>query len=270
MSLVKKIIITTSAIGIVSLVSTLFIFSGVLNKNDYQIPNPRKETENQNPEIRGVTNVQNKTSQEELWESAIENFKSYNGKYSTLGKIAGKVSRFGRSFDFEIKFEAFLDEQNSDIRVFSDDDEFFIKSYNSKIYLSEDSNKQNWYELNLSEGNNASGQNISLNNLTTLASLGNDLVDLERTYLGSLNCGNEICQSYKSSLNNQSAEIVVNESQQSIQEVRLNNNGRNVTVTFNGSDRIVEKPVNVTALNSSQSQEKAQSAITNVVRSSIF
>jgi len=254
----KTLIIASSVILIIGLAFTVFYF------------NFGGETENETPEIRGVSDIQNEITQEELWDIAMANFQSIHDRYSSLGTIESSVSRFGRSFEFEIEFEAFIDGKNTDMRIFSGDEEAFIKSYNSEIYLNQNTNQESWYQLDLSEASNASGQSLDLDNLTNIANLGNDFDDIKPNYLSSLKCDNDICQPYQVDINDRSAEIIINQTSQNIQEVRLNNDGRKVSISFADSNKIVEQPENVTTLNSSESQEKAQEVISAVVRNSIF
>jgi gas vesicle protein len=271
----KKLIITISIIAIIGSVTTLLIVNSGEKKDNKNpevigVSNTKDQTiqESKNPETISVIEKNNK--QEKLWDTAIANFQSYNNRYSSLANIEGSVSRFGRKFNFNIQFEAFVDGENSDIRIYSGDKEFYIKSYNSNICLSENSDRTNWYELNLTEVSNTTGQNLSLGNLTDLANIGNDFEKLEQNYTGSLSCNNQVCQSFKVNINNQPAEIVINESSQSIQEVKLNNNGRKVSLTFVSSENIVNKPQNVTVLSSTESKERIESALSEVVRNSIF
>ncbi len=258
----KTLIISISVVAVIGLAFTSFLFNFGGETT--------QEAKNETPEVRGVSNIKNTISQQELWDTAMTNFQSTSDNYSSLGTIKSSVSRFGMSFDFTIQFEVFVDQENTDMRIFSGDEETFIKLYNSEVYLSENSSQESWYELDLSGTSNTSGQSLDLDNLTNIANLGNNFGNITPNYLNSLECSKDICQSYQVQINDRSAEIIISQSSQSIQEVRLNNDGRDVSISFADSDRSVSEPKNITPLDPSESRTKAQEAISGVVRSSIF
>ncbi len=250
----KKYIIAVSAIT----TSAIFLFFGIMFFS----------IEQNNFEVKGARNMENIADQEELWANALSNFASNNGRYKTLGIIKG--SRFGFEFTFQI--EAFIDGNNADTRIFNNDsqDEVFFKNYNDQLYLSESSTLKDWYLLDLSDLEPVNQDNLSVDNLVNLKDIASNLDENSVTYSKSESCGDEICQIYFLDNNNQEIEVVVNEFSKEISELRLNNNGNIIVISFEKSNYIVEEPQNITQLNSIESTEISQNAVANIVRSSIF
>lgn len=211
-------------------------------------------------EIKGISDIAT-PSQQDLWGATVDKYISEDTVY--LGK--GTIKTSVQGFSVELDFEFYDNGTSSEMKIFSNNHEAYVKFSDDQAYFSNESQDE-WYQV---IGNNESSESNNLNIFTGLASFSEAISNTTPLYEGSISCTGDICQQYSFEYDGKQYLVTIHESISDFNEVTIAIDGSEITVAFESTTYSFTEPDTVIALREDEYEDTIRSIISPIVRDSI-
>lgn len=213
--------------------------------------------------VRGLADINSDISQVELWENTSAKYFTPLSQYSGEGKIKTEA----RGIDVELDFEYRIYNDTTQLRLFSDDEEAFLRISDETFFISEDEN--DWYQVE-TESLPSGTENEAFRIVRDIVSMHRIHGEMTPTYVESAACEASVCQIYQLEKDGATYDIWINESLETLSRADIRTDLPSASMTFSNESEVITLPTNFEVISDEEdARELFQEFIEPIVRDNI-